>query len=142
VQQTIRDARPEDADAIADLLGQLGYPADGAAVGGRLERLRIVGDRVVVAEHDARVAGFAQLHVSPSIAYERPTAKIDALVVDEAQRGRGIGRALVGALEEEARVRGCVLLYVTTAARRKEAHAFYERVGLDETGKRFAKQLA
>lgn len=137
----IRDARPEDAEAIARLLGQLGYPVEPAAIVSRLERLRIVGDRVVVAELDGRVAGLAHLQVSPTIEYDRPAAKIGALVVDELHRGRGIGRALVGAMEAEARARGCALLFLTTAARRKDAHAFYERVGLEETGKRFAKYL-
>jgi N-acetylglutamate synthase-like GNAT family acetyltransferase len=137
----IRDARIDDAEAIARLLDQLGYPTDAAAVPARLERLRIVGDRLVVAELEGKVAGLAQLHVSPTMALERPAAKIDGLVVDESHRGRGIGRALVAEMEAEARVRGCVLLYLTSATRRQEAHEFYRRVGLEETGKRFAKPL-
>jgi GNAT superfamily N-acetyltransferase len=138
---TIRDARPDDADAIAHLLEQLGYPTDAAAVPSRLERLRIVGDRLVVADLDGSVAGLAQLHVSPTIALERPAAKIDGLVVDESCRGQGVGRALVAEMEAEARARGCVLLYLTTAARREDAHEFYRGVGLEETGKRFGKTL-
>jgi GNAT superfamily N-acetyltransferase len=137
----IRDAAPEDAAAIADLLGQLGYPTDSRAVTARLERLRIVGDRVVVADVDGIVAGLAHLQVSPAIEHERPAAKLAALVVDEAHRGKGIGRALVNVIEAEARTRGCVLLYLTTAARRSDAHEFYRRVGLEETGKRFGKTL-
>jgi GNAT superfamily N-acetyltransferase len=139
---TIRDARPEDAEAIARLLGQLGYPAEPASVRARLERLLIVGDRVVVAELDGQVVGLAQLHVSPTIEHEQPAAKVSALVVDESHRGEGIGRALVEAMEAEARTRRCVLLFLTTSARREDAHEFYRRVGLEETGKRFAKYLA
>jgi GNAT superfamily N-acetyltransferase len=138
---TIRDARPADAEAIAGLLGQLGYPTEGRAVEVRLERLRIVGDRIVVADADGSVAGLAHLQVTPALEYERPAAKLAALVVDESHRGEGIGRALVDAVEAEARARGCALLFVTTAARRGDAHEFYRRVGLDETGKRFAKYL-
>jgi GNAT superfamily N-acetyltransferase len=141
VSTTIRDARPDDADAIARLLEQLGYPTNAAAVPARLERLRIVGDRLVVAELEGSVVGLAQLHVSPTMALERPAAKIDGLVVDESHRGQGIGRALVAEMEAEARARGCVLLYLTTATRREEAHEFYRRVGLEETGKRFGKAL-
>jgi GNAT superfamily N-acetyltransferase len=137
----IRDAAPDDAAAIAALLGQLGYPTDTAAVTARLERLRIVGDRVVVADVDGTVAGLAHLQVSPAIEHERPVAKLAALVVDESRRGQGVGRELVDAVEAEARVRGCTLLYLTTAARRADAHEFYRRVGLEETGKRFAKTL-
>jgi GNAT superfamily N-acetyltransferase len=141
VDLTIRDARAEDGVAIASLLGQLGYETEASAVPPRLERLVIVGDRVVVAVLEEEVVGLAHLHASPTIEHERPAAKINALVVDESHRGEGIGRALVDALEEEARARRCVLLFLTTAARREEAHAFYRRVGLEETGTRFTKAL-
>ena len=138
---TIRDARLDDADAIARLLEQLGYPTDADDVPSRLERIRIVGDRLVVAELDGNVVGLAQLHVSPTIAVERPAAKIDGIVVDESHRGQGIGRALIAEMEAEARVRGCPLLYLTTATRRADAHEFYRRVGFEETGRRFGKVL-
>jgi GNAT superfamily N-acetyltransferase len=142
VDLTIRDARPDDSAAIAALLDQLGYPTGEAAVAARLERLGVVGDRVVVAEVDGAVAGLAHLQVAPALELDRPAAKIGALVVDEAQRERGVGRALVAELEREARARGCAVLSLTTAERRADAHAFYIGVGLQETGKRFTKQLA
>jgi GNAT superfamily N-acetyltransferase len=138
---TIRDAAAADAEAIASLLAQLGYPAEPETVPSRLERLLIVGDRVVVAEVDDEVVGLAQLHVSPTIEHEQPAAKMSALVVDERHRGEGIGRALVEAMEAEARARRCVLLFLTTSARREDAHEFYRRVGMEESGKRFAKPL-
>jgi len=141
VDLTIRDARAEDGAAIASLLGQLGYETEAAAVAPRLERLVIVGDRLVVAVLEDEVVGLAHLHASPTIEHERPAAKISALVVDESHRGEGIGRALVEAMEAEARARRCVLLFLTTAARREDAHAFYRRVGLEETGTRFTKTL-
>ncbi len=138
---TIRDAQATDAEQIAGLLAQLGYPSQVSAVESRLERLRIVGDRVVIAELDGAVVGLAHLQVAPAIERDRPAAKIGALVVEEAHRGHGIGRALVEEVEAEARTRGCELLFLTTASRRKDAHEFYASVGLQETGKRFAKEL-
>ena len=120
---TIRDAQPDDSAAIAELLGQLGYPTDVHAVEGRLQRLRIVGDRVVVADVDGMVTGLAHLQVGPTIEYDRPAAKLAALIVDESHRGEGIGRALVAAIEDEARLRGCELLYLTTSERRDDAHS-------------------
>jgi GNAT superfamily N-acetyltransferase len=139
---TIRDALPADAPAIATLLGQLGYPTDAGAAAERLQRLRILGDRVIVAELDAAVVGLAHLQVTPAIERDRPAAKIGALVVDETRRGQGIGSALVAELEAEARARGCGLLYLTTAEQRDGAHAFYERVGLEQTGRRYARTLS
>jgi GNAT superfamily N-acetyltransferase len=139
---TIRDAGPADAGAIANLLGQLGYPTDPGVVPARLERLAIVGDRVVVAEAEGEVAGLAHLQVTPAIEHDRPAAKIGALVVEESHRGAGIGRALVDTLAAEARARGCGVLFLTTAERRDDAHAFYERAGLERTGRRYSRTLS
>jgi GNAT superfamily N-acetyltransferase len=137
----IRDARPDDSAAIADLLGQLGYPATAEAVEARLERLATVGDRVVVAELDRRVVGLASLRLSPSIEYDMPAGQLASLVVDKAHRGAGVGRALVQAMEFEARRLGCGAIFLTTAADRSDAHAFYERLGFEHTGRRYVKLL-
>jgi GNAT superfamily N-acetyltransferase len=139
---TIRDAAPGDAAPVAALLTQLGDPSDPDAVEARLDRLRVVGDRVVVAELEGNVVGVAHLQVSPALERDRPAGKLGALVVDEAHRGHGIGRALVEAVEAEARLRGCGLLFLTTSERRGDAHAFYEDVGLEHTGRRYTRTLS
>jgi N-acetylglutamate synthase-like GNAT family acetyltransferase len=141
LETTVRDARLEDSAAIADLLDQLGYPADGAEVEARIERLATAGDRLVVAELDGHVVGLADLHVAASLEYDVPTGKLAAIVVDEAHRGTGVGRTLVEGMEAEARVRGCGVFFLTTAEGRADAHAFYERLGLERTGRRYAKLL-
>jgi GNAT superfamily N-acetyltransferase len=141
VEPTIRDASLGDSAAVAALLGQLGYPAGADDVAARIRRLAATGDRLVVAELGGKVVGLADLHVSPSLEYDEPAGKLAALVVDEAHRGSGIGRALVEAMEAEARARGCGIFFLTTAERRADAHAFYERVGLEYTGRRYAKTL-
>lgn len=66
-----------------------------------------------------------------------PTAK----PVDEAARGRSIGRMLVAAAEEWARKRGCILLEVTSNGRFAKAHDFYRHLGYQRTSLRFAKDL-
>jgi GNAT superfamily N-acetyltransferase len=139
---TVRDARASDAEDLARLLDQLGYPTAPSAIEARLERLAVVGDRVFVADVDGRAVGLAHLQVTPALEHERPAGKIGALVVDEAHRGRGVGRALVHAVEDEARLRGCGLLFLTTAERRDDAHAFYERVGFEQTGRRYGRTLS
>jgi N-acetylglutamate synthase-like GNAT family acetyltransferase len=135
----LRNARSDDATQIASLLTQLGYPAGNDDVVRRLEALYRAGDRVFVAELEGQIAGLAHLHVSPAIEYDRPAAKLAALVVDGRLRRSGVGRALVDAVEAEARALGCVLLFLTTAERRADAHAFYERIGFERTGRRYAK---
>jgi GNAT superfamily N-acetyltransferase len=143
VDLTIRDAGPGDARALATLVGQLGYPTTAKDVTRRVDRLRTsAADRLVVAELGGEVVGLASLHTSLSIEYDEPAAKLSAIIVDERHRRRGIGEALVAAMEMEARRRGCCLIFLTTAERRNDAHAFYRRIGFEETGRRFAKGLA
>jgi GNAT superfamily N-acetyltransferase len=124
------------------LLAQLGYPASAEAVARRLERLDASdADVLLLAEADDAVVGLGGLHTSLSLEYDQPAAKLSALVVDEAWRGRGVGKGLVTALEEEARARGCGLLFLTTNERRADAHAFYARLGFEHTGRRYAKRI-
>jgi N-acetylglutamate synthase-like GNAT family acetyltransferase len=138
----IRDARPEDAAALARLIDQLGYPTSAEAVAARLQRLEASpADRLFVAELDGEVVGAASLHVSLTLEYDEPVAKLSAIVVDERHRRGGIGEALARAVENEARAQGCCLVFLTTAERRADAHAFYRRLGYEETGRRFAKPL-
>ena len=51
--------------------------------------------------------------------------EIDVVWVDDAARGRGLGTALMEAVEAEARRRGAVVAYLKTVM----ARAFYERLG-------------
>ena len=138
----IRDARQEDAPAVARLVDQLGYPTSAEAVSARLRRLaENPADRVFVAELDGEIVGAASVHVSLTLEYDEPAAKLSAIVVDEGHRRRRVGEALVAAVEEEAARQGCCLVFLTTAERRADAHAFYRRLGYEETGRRFAKPL-
>lgn len=91
---TIRDARPTDAQALATLIGELGYPTSAETVSRRLEGLRSSGaDRVIVAELAGEVIGLANLHTSLTVEYDEPVAKLNGIVVDERHRRRGIGEA-------------------------------------------------
>jgi N-acetylglutamate synthase-like GNAT family acetyltransferase len=142
VELTIRDARRGDARALAALISQLGYPCSVEEVARRVERIGASeADRLVVAELKGEIVGLASLHTSLSIEYDQPAAKLSAIVVDERHRRRGVGETLAAEIEAEAYRRGCCLIFLTTAERRADAHAFYRRIGFEETGRRFAKWL-
>lgn len=144
----IRPASPDDASALAALLGELGYPAEGEAVRTRLNRL-LGGnngsqtDRVLVAteESNAEVLGVLALHQFAGLHDDAPVALITALVVAERARGLGVGRQLVDRAVDAARRWGCTRLMVTTHVRRAGAHAFYERIGFEFTGRRYVRGL-
>lgn len=137
----VRDARPDDAAALAPLLAQLGYPAAPEEVGRRLAGLQARGDRALVAEVGGAVAGVLTTHRTPVLHRDADVGRITALVVDERLRGAGVGRALVAAAEAILGAAGCERVEVTSAARRADAHAFYASLGYDASGVRFSKPL-
>jgi GNAT superfamily N-acetyltransferase len=138
----VREVRVADAVRIAELLGQLGYPSEEDAVRRRLERLlRSDADATWVAEVDGELVGLVGIHVSQVLAYDGDAAKVSEIVVDDRYRRQGIGARLMEVAEDEARRLGCTVLFLTTAERRKDAHAFYRKLGFEETGRRFAKSL-
>ena len=140
---SIRDAEERDAPAIASLCGQLGYPTPAEAVTSRMDRLREHGQgRVIVAVVDGLPVGLATTHIRNMINHEAPIGQLTLLVVDERARGQGVGRVLVAESEAWARARGCKRFVVTTALRRADAHAFYEKLGFTHTGRRYGKDFA
>lgn len=138
----IREAGTKDAEAVAELVGQLGYPTEMAAVESRIERLvKDPASEIFVAVADRQIVGLATLHLVPLIEYDGPACQLTALVVAEGQRGRGVGRKLTQAVEDTARARGCFGVVVTSGIWRPDAHAFYRAYGFEETGRRFIKAL-
>lgn len=108
----------------------------------RLARLLAREDsRVFVAERAAKVLGVLGLHRISALTSLSDIAMIIALVVTERARRSGVGRKLVARAEDEARVWQCGRIMVTSAEHRADAHAFYQSLGYDYTGRRFAKTV-
>jgi GNAT superfamily N-acetyltransferase len=122
-----RAAVPADCAAIAALAGQLGYRVGREDVERRLATLP-AGDEVLVAESDGRVVGWVHCALGRSLLIE-PHVLIQGIVVDEAWRGRGIGRRLMAEAELFARRRGVGLVRLRSASHRAEAHRFYDALG-------------
>jgi N-acetylglutamate synthase-like GNAT family acetyltransferase len=138
----LRDAIIEDATVIAALLGELGYPSQPDGVRMRLARLLArEGSRVFVAERAGRVLGVLGLHRMPVLTSLSDIAMIIALVVTEGERRSGVGRMLIARAEDEARAWQCGRIMVTSAERRADAHTFYQALGYEYTGRRFAKMV-
>jgi GNAT superfamily N-acetyltransferase len=139
----IRNARPNDAPAIAKLCTQLGYPADESSIPARLERLTSSTDAwTFVAQMGDDVVGVETAAVRFTLNHDAPLGQITMLVIDEAHRGSGAGRALVEAAEAWVCERGCDRIIVNTALHRAGAHAFYERLGYTHGGRRYGKDFS
>jgi len=140
----VRAAAAADADPIAALSGQLGYPATGEEVRQRL--IRLAGN----AEHAAYVAeapgggvvGWLHVHLVHLIELNTQ-AEISGLVVDEHWRSRSVGRVLMVSAEDWARAQGCKTIRLRSNVIRERAHVFYERLGyeLQKTQKVYRKAL-
>jgi ribosomal protein S18 acetylase RimI-like enzyme len=138
----IREATRADAGSVADLLGELGYPSTPAQAAARLERIGADPSTwVIVAEVESELAGLGALHVQNLVERDEPGCEVAGLVVGRRFRRRGIGELLMQALENEARRRGGKVMVLNTAHRRADAHAFYEALGYEHTGRRYAKKL-
>jgi ribosomal protein S18 acetylase RimI-like enzyme len=90
-------------------------------------------DRVVLVVDDGGEL-VAMAHLAPSRAANAPhRAEVQRVAVAAEARGRGVGRALMTAVEEEARARGLTLLWLTTHDG-TDATSFYEAVGYTRMG--------
>ncbi len=137
----VRNAQPSDAADMARLCTQLGYPSAPGDMPDRLARLG-ADARAFVAELNGAAVGLLTIHVRYTLNHETPIAQITLLVVDETARTRGVGRALIEAAERWARERSSRRINVTTQLSRAGAHAFYEKVGYNHTGRRYGKDFA
>lgn len=126
----VRRARLQDASRLAELSGELGYPADSQAIRRRLRLLLKSGDHAVyVAEvPDGRVAGWIHTFIHRVLESEW-RAEIGGLVVGEGFRGRGAGQLLLGRAERWAKQKGLRSVYLRSNLLREAAHAFYQKRG-------------
>ena len=143
---SIRKARRGDAERIAQLSGELGYPASPEQIAARLRQLTPASRHAVfVAESPDTGAGLiGWVHVSTSHLLESDTrAEVNGLIVAEGQRSAGAGAKLLQAAEEWARRRGCKGMNVRSNVIRERAHKFYEMHGYEhyKTQKAFRKLL-
>lgn len=130
---TIRPATIDDADAIATLLTDEGYPAGPSDITARLGRFASPAARVLVAEHEGTVLGFIALHTIPRFEHDDHIVRILALVVDPGARERGVGRALMAEAERIAVELGAAFTEITAGHHRPEARRMYESLGYDST---------
>lgn len=136
----IRRLQRRDLENVAVLLSELGYPTTPEEASQRFAALD-AGDVLFVAVVADGVVGFASVHSIPLVHRSSEVLRITAFVVSGASRRRGIGRALLGACEDEARRRGAERIEVTSGSARHDAHAFYASRGFSVEGVRFSKKL-
>ena len=114
LEEFLREGEPVPADFVWRLRD--------AVEAGELE--------VLVARAARRVVGVAVLAYRLSVSAAGPFASVDDLYVEPEARRRGVGRALLEAVERRCGVRG--VSYVEAQVEDEVAAAFYAAVGYEE----------
>jgi len=127
----LRPATVGDAERIAALFTEEGYPAGTSDIVERLERFAGEQAAVVVADIDGEVTGFVALHLLPRFEHGDHIARMLALVVDPGARERGIGGRLIAEAERIASEAGAAFIEVTAGHHRPDARRLYEAHGYD-----------
>jgi GNAT superfamily N-acetyltransferase len=139
----IRRGKITDAERVAELSGQLGYPATKQEIVKRMKRLTPASQHAVfTAEIAGSVMGWVHVTASRLMVVEQ-RAEVNGLVVDEAARSQGAGRLLLEEAEKWAIRAGCKSMSVRSNVKREQAHEFYENNGYEhyKTQKAFRKRV-
>jgi GNAT superfamily N-acetyltransferase len=144
----VREARPEDFEAVTSLLEALGRPKtlgtlDEPMLRDRFAQWLEAPDRFVfVAEEDGAVVGMIDMAMIARPNFVQPHAWVPDLIVSESARSRGVGAALLSRAEEVARDLGAFSLALESAHWRTRAHDFYLRQGMTDAARHFIKVFA
>lgn len=138
-----REMSLADAQAVAELSGQLGYSSTTQEVIKRFLSLQQSSDDgLFIALRGANVVGW--LHVYGVRLLETDGyAEIGGIVIDVAARRQGVGRQLLGLAEKWTVAHGYSELRLRSGLHRLDAHEFYQAVGYEmaKTSYMFRKKV-
>ena len=139
----IRAADQEDANAISELLTELGHPLEPALARAQIARLQALAPTyaVFVAVKDGSVVGLVSAFSTPVLHRALPVGRVSVLVVARSHTGQRIGSALLRHAEGFLAELGCGRIEVTSASHREEAHRFYRERGYAQQGVKFIREI-
>ncbi|MBU2542002.1 GNAT family N-acetyltransferase [Patescibacteria group bacterium] len=101
---------------------------------------QIIHEKYVIkftAEDDDKEVGRAYLYLIHNDLHEEPYGLLEDVFVEGECRSQGIGRELVLAVIEEAKVQKCYKLIGTSRYSRENVHRFYKSLGFKDHGIEF-----
>ncbi|GGI44256.1 ribosomal protein S18 acetylase RimI-like enzyme [Agromyces flavus] len=144
VRLAARRAGPDDAQTVARLLHDFNTefetPTPGVAVlTTRLQSL-LAGPGTIAYLAGEPATGVALVTLRSNVWYDGPVALLDELYVAPADRGRGLGSAMIERLVADAEASGVSAIEINVDAVDVDAQRFYERHGFSgvdpDTGER------
>lgn len=121
----------EDLVEVTLLAEQLGYPNSIEDIKTRFQSLQDSQDYALfVAKNDSgKVIGYIQINREIHTLVAAPRAEVAALVVNQTERSKGIGSALLKRAEGWAKTKNLGLVRIRSNVKRTDAHRFYQRNG-------------
>lgn len=136
-----REYQQYDLAKLQNLMLELGYSVDFAALGENISEIYKKGGEIFIAEIDGDVVGSVCVLIDARLA-EGVYAEIVSLIVSENKRGKGVGKELVKEAENWAK-KHVNKIRVRANEVRSLAHTFYKNQGYEEikTQKVFVKMV-
>jgi GNAT superfamily N-acetyltransferase len=126
---SVRRLQTGDADAVAELCSQLGYPSSAGDLRQRIDEASRSADSIALAALlDGQLVGWIDASIEHHL-QSSASAVIGGLVVRDNVRGLGIGKYLCLEIEQWARSKSIPLVRVRSQVIREDAHRFYLREG-------------
>lgn len=95
---------------------------------------------LAVAKDGDKIVGTALAICCLDIAVcSKPFIVVESVVVDENQRGKGVGRLILESIDKFASKNGCYYSIIVSSGHRKDAHQFYYNMGYTDDVKGFRK---
>jgi GNAT superfamily N-acetyltransferase len=130
-----------DAPGLSELLQASGYAVPPRALAERLDAIRQEPGAVLIAAEWGPPSGLIVLHWYRTPVAARRTAQITTLLVGPENRRRGIGRLLLKAAAQAARVAGCDALEMMAAPDQQALIEFCQANGFTGGASLFARAL-
>jgi GNAT superfamily N-acetyltransferase len=136
VDVAIRPVEHRDLDAIVDMIGGLAvHHGDVPNITAEQLTAEALGPcpsiRILVAETDGQLVGHVMLQLHFVALHGTKLANIDQLFVITERRGQGIGRRLMDAALDAARILGCNGLQIQATPYNWAAHSVYTAFGFE-----------
>jgi len=140
---TVRQATPDDLDAIVILLGALHDPSRASADGESWKAmLAQTGRTILLAERDGDPVGTADLWIAPTLLNgAAPRGYVAYVAVLASARRSGVGRALMEDAHRRAVEAGCGDVVLMSGDHRPDAHRFYAAIGYERCAVGLRKRL-
>jgi GNAT superfamily N-acetyltransferase len=129
----VRDARPDEAAQVADLIRELARTEDVASdvTAAQVRAYQQYGDSgILVAELEGRLVGALSYFIRPGLFHGARWGYIDELIVTAPAQGKGVGDALVAEAMHRFVAADCREAAVSTVFGNDRAAALYRKHGL------------